>query len=290
MRSIAGVALVFCVTAAFAQGVPSAAQKRHHPTGEWQQVNGTAVPATALSAGPADQFVCRGAVQAVIIAGHATAGTSGCHVAFQGRELTLNPYEVLVSSSAPVRAGAIGGQVAAPGIARGGEVSGAGGGGRADAPATLNGTLIPVRRPPGTCLPGIDMRDPLAGAQSIQNRFGPRPYIEATFADGSVRRLSPGGNLTVQLPGQAPETCAPGFQRLETPAPTMPDLPADSSQTRLWLDHQNESLLNVLHALVTNSADLQAFSAEEQTSAGTNVYSQIVFRTSIINFYASKRK
>jgi hypothetical protein len=134
------------------------------------------------------------------------------------------------------------------------------------------------------------MRDPLAGAQSIQNRFGSAPYIEAAFADGSVRRLLPDGTLIVERPGQTAETCTRGFQQINSQAPTMPDLPADSSQTRRWLDYQNESLLDVIHVLVKNSADLQAFAGEEQKTAGTNVYSQIVFRTGIIGFYASKRK
>lgn len=70
----------------------------------------------------------------------------------------------------------------------------------------------------------------------------------------------------------------------------MPDLPADSSAQRQWLDEHNELLLNVIQVLVPNSADRQAIAAGERDKAGTNVYSQIVFRTSIIGFYASQRR
>jgi hypothetical protein len=150
--------------------------------------------------------------------------------------------------------------------------------------------------PPGTCLPGIDVRAPLVGAQSIRNLFDASvppagaPYIEATFADGSIRRWRADNRVEVQRPGQATVTCVPGYALVNAPAPTMPDLPPDP-RAKTWLDYQNSALQTLINTLVNNDASvLQNISDGERKSAGTNVYSQIVFRTRIASFYASKRQ
>lgn len=128
------------------------------------------------------------------------------------------------------------------------------------------------------------------GARVVSPGFDDRgPYVDATFAGGTVRRVRKQG-ITILQDG-APVAECHGPQHLDTPAPTPPELPADPKLGRLWIERHDADLLDVIRKLVHDDENvLRALTASEQQSAGDDAFKLAAYRMGVVSFYVKHQR
>jgi hypothetical protein len=250
----------------------------------WVAASGGVIPAGALAYGHdasgRQEFACRGAVANGSHIGRIASGISGCSIAIGGREVIIPTYEVLASASTLSPAATSGAaQVVSP----------ASPGRDAARQTAATGRVGAVLEPPQ-----VPQRPPDTPAQpdSIRRGFDDdgNPYYEVTLVDGSIRRtLNNGGVLIIRQDGTQ-QYYRPQYSPLNAPVPNPPALPDDATRGRNWVQRHNEELLAVIRTLVKNNdAEMQKFTAAETKSAGTDMFKQIWYRTTVASFLAGAR-
>jgi hypothetical protein len=128
------------------------------------------------------------------------------------------------------------------------------------------------------------------GAKVVRPGFDDRgPYIDATFADGTVRRVRERG-ITILKNGASVAECH-GPQYANAPAPTPPELPADPKLGRLWIERHDADLLDIIRKLVHDDENiLRALTAGEQQSAGDDAFKLAAYRMGVVSFYVKHQR
>jgi hypothetical protein len=224
------------------------------------------------------EFACRAAVVRGTHLGRIAAGMTGCSIAFGGREVIMPTYEVLASAAS----------AQAPAAASGGQL-----GARAGVIAGRAGQMAQVGRI-GVAEPQIPQRPPDTAAvpDSIRRGFDANgdPYYEVTLVDGSIRRTLSSGTVVIIKPDGTQQRYPPQVIRSQAIAPDPPQLPSDPARGRAWMDRHNSDLLLMIRKLVKNDeAEMQKFSAAEAKAVGTDLFKQIVYRTTVADFLAGAR-
>jgi len=113
------------------------------------------------------------------------------------------------------------------------------------------------------------------------------PFIEERQTEGTLIHRTPRGETITKPDGSQVEMRKSAIQG---PMPTPPELPADPTQGRVWVERHNAELLRLITQLVDDStSEMEKFAAAEKTKAGDDLFAQILYRTSIANFLAAAR-
>jgi hypothetical protein len=128
------------------------------------------------------------------------------------------------------------------------------------------------------------------GASAVRPGFDNRgPYVDATFADGTVRRVRENG--TTILKNGAPVAECRGPQMMQSPNPTPPELPVDPKLGRAWVERHDADLLAVIRKLVHDDENvLRTLTANEQQWAGDDVFKLAAYRMGVVSFYVTHQQ
>jgi hypothetical protein len=133
--------------------------------------------------------------------------------------------------------------------------------------------------------PGIGVTEPqeTASPQSsgtAQRTILPDGTVEIRYPDGTIKQLSTGGVTIISPNGQKKK-----YQFLQVQPDTPPSLPGDE-MTVTWLEAHNNSLLDIIRSLVSNSQTaIDNYIQYEGTSS--NLYEKINKRTQTIDYLLS---
>jgi hypothetical protein len=153
--------------------------------------------------------------------------------------------------------------------------------------------LVATRKLPAMpcgALPGG--RSGTEGAISVSRGFDAEtgdPWVESKFADGTVLRMRYGG-ADLTTPDGVTQPCY--YQRAMSGAiaPTPPELPADDSRGRAWMQMHSDNLLAIIRKQVNNDEAQMAIAARKEAEVTHgDLFKQIEFRTEIVNRFAAPR-
>ena len=234
----------------------------------WSPASAGAIPPGAIAFGhEADgnqQYVCRGEYGGGLHLGKIASGLRGCHIAFGGREITLQSYEVFVRFEAR------------------------------EAMTMRSPVSMAAKRvvPSPTYRPPILEPVPPTPLDTTRKRgFDDKgePYIDVTLPDGTIKRTQTNG-VTLIKPDGTTQFIPLQVVFSHVQPPTPPELPDDPALGRGWMAFHNEALLDVIRMLVKNDeAEMKRFADREQNNAGSDVFKQIAYRTKIASLLAEDK-
>jgi hypothetical protein len=292
MHSVRHAVVVLTLFSGFA-GRPELLNAQPPPTlrGElsalWSPPANGAMPRDVLvlrSGGGPPEFVCQTSISGELAIGIASDGV--CRVGTAGNRVETREFNVLSLNQRPGArlAAAIADSLA--GEANGGAVAGAGRGARGAAgDTTAQGVIQPTT--PEECTNEL-LAHPELGATEVRPGIeaNGRPFVDAVFADGTVRHVTRSG-VTVNLPDGTSIECGRRFAAMGAQAPTPPALPEDPTQGRRWMQSHSDAVLAVIRSMTSDEV-VAALEAAAPQTARDDVFEQIAYRTGIAAFYAER--
>ena len=114
------------------------------------------------------------------------------------------------------------------------------------------------------------------------------PYVDQRMPDGSIRRTQQNA-ITVIHPDGSTQRIPLLSTRSHAQAPTPPDLPADPTRGRAWMEQHSAALLAMIKSLARNDdSEMAKFAKGERATVGDDLFAQLKYRTDVAGFLAGQ--
>jgi hypothetical protein len=154
--------------------------------------------------------------------------------------------------------------------------------------AIPSATALANRRLAGAAAARADVALTQATASADTRGFDENgdPYVDEHMPDGSIRRHQQ--NQTTIIKPDGTRQTVPVMRIFSNVQPgTPPELPADPSQGRVWVEQHNAAILGLISDLVHgDSGEMGKFTAAEARATGGDLFRQVAYRTKVATFLA----